>query len=87
MYAVYLTSGAQADLARLDRRLAQRVLRKLRWLAENAELATHEALTCQWRGVFKLRIGDHRLLYTFSKAKQTVTVHFIKHRREVYESK
>ena len=37
MYNVGFTSDGDADLARLDTPIAQRVLRKLRWLAENFE--------------------------------------------------
>ena len=62
------TSNAEADLARLDVPVVQRVLKRLRWLAENFEAITPEALTGQWQGVFKLRVGDYRVLYTCDKA-------------------
>jgi mRNA interferase RelE/StbE len=61
MYQVEFTEGAAADLARLDKPIAQRVLRRLRWLAENLEAITPEALTGQWQEVFKLRVGDYRV--------------------------
>ncbi|MCS7016815.1 MAG: type II toxin-antitoxin system RelE/ParE family toxin [Gemmatales bacterium] len=64
MFQVEFTSGAETDLARLDKPVAQRVLRKLRWLAENFEAITPETLTGQWQGIFKLRVGDYRVLYT-----------------------
>jgi mRNA-degrading endonuclease RelE of RelBE toxin-antitoxin system len=35
MYQMEFTEGAAADLARLDKPIAQRVLRRLRWLAES----------------------------------------------------
>lgn len=62
MYRVEFTAGAETDLARLDKPIAQRVLKRLRWLAENFELITPETLTGQWQGVFKLRVGDYRVL-------------------------
>ena len=79
------TSNAEADLARLDVPVVQRVLKRLRWLAENFEAITPEALTGQWQGVFKLRVGDYRVLYTCDKAQQKIVVHFVRHRREVYK--
>mgnify|MGYP005849332721 CR=1 FL=1 len=85
MYQVEFTSNAEADLARLDVPVAQRVLKRLRWLAENFEAITPEALTGQWQGVFKLRVGDYRVLYTCDKAQQKIVVHFVRHRREVYK--
>jgi len=40
MVQVEFTEAAQSDLARLDKPIAQRVLKKLRWLAENFEVVT-----------------------------------------------
>jgi len=86
MAQVEFTESAQNDLARLDKPIAQRVLKKLRWLAENFEVVTPEALTGQWQGVFKLRVGDYRVLYTSDLEKQKIIVRFVRHRREVYKS-
>jgi len=85
MFQVEFTATAQSDLARLEKPMAQRVLKKLRWLAENFEAITPEALTGQWQGVFKLRVGDYRVLYTSDLEKQRIIVRFVRHRREVYK--
>ncbi|MEM4204877.1 MAG: type II toxin-antitoxin system RelE/ParE family toxin [Candidatus Methanomethylicaceae archaeon] len=85
MFQVEFTTSAETDLARLDKPVAQRVLKKLRWLAENFEAITPETLTGQWQGVFKLRVGDYRVLYTCDREKQKIVVHFVRHRREVYK--
>lgn len=37
MYQVDFTPAAEGDLSRLDAAIAQRVLKRLRWLAENFE--------------------------------------------------
>lgn len=87
IYHVAFTPAAEADLARLDKPIAQRILKKLRWLAENFEVMTPEHLTGEWQGVFKLRVGDYRVLYTFDKAETKIVVHFVKHRREVYKTR
>lgn len=85
MFQVDFTPVAESDLARLDKSVAQRVLKKIRWLAENFETITPETLAGPWQGVFKLRVGDYRVLYTCNRAKQKILVHFIRHRREVYK--
>jgi len=87
MAQVEFTESAQNDLSRFDKPIAQRVLKKLRWLAENFEVVTPEALTGQWQGVFKLRVGDYRVLYTSDLEKQKIIVRFVRHRREVYKSR
>ena len=63
-YAVEFTDTAQDDLSRLDKTVAQRVLDRLRWMADNAESVRHRALTGPLQRVFSLRIGDYRALYT-----------------------
>jgi len=87
MYHVDFTPDAEADLARLDTPIAERVIKKLRWLADNLDTLKPEALTGEWQGVFKLRVGDYRVLYTFDKAKQKIIVHFVRHCHEVYKIK
>ncbi len=84
MFQVEFTSGAVDDLARLDKPVAQRILKKLRWLAENFDALTPEPLTGQWQGVFKLRVGDYRVLYTYERETLRIIARFVRHRREVY---
>jgi len=85
MFQVDFTPVAEADLACLDKPIAQRMLKRIRWLAENFGAITPEALTGPWQGVFKLRVGDYRVLYTCDREKQRIIVRFIRHRREVYK--
>jgi mRNA interferase RelE/StbE len=85
MYHVGFTPDGDSDLAHLDTAMAQRVFKKLRWLAENFDAIRPEALTGQWGGMYKLTIGDHRVQYTFDKTAHKIVVHFVKHRREVYK--
>lgn len=86
MVAVSFTTKAEEDLASLDRNNAQRMLKKIRWLAENFEAVQPEPLTGQWAGVNKLRVGDYRILYTVVEDPQKIVIHVIRHRREVYKS-
>lgn len=85
MYNIEFTPTAEEDLARLNKSTAQRIFSKIRWLAENFPALTPEPLTGQWAGVYKLRVGDYRVLYTFDNAETSILVHFIRHRREVYK--
>ena len=45
----------------------------------------HEALTGEWSGLFRWRIGDYRVIYTVDREVKTLTVGVIGHRREIYE--
>ena len=84
MYSVELSDEANDDMARLDSTAAQLVINRLTWLAENAELVNHRALTGRWDGFYRLRAGDYRALYTIDRENRRVVVHLVAHRSEVY---
>ena len=87
MYRVNFTPEALKQMEDLDKSIAQQVLKKLRWIAENFDQTTHLPLTGTLKGIYKLRVGDYRALYDFDKDAQTIIVHFVQHRREVYKTK
>ncbi len=86
MVAVSFTAKAEDDLTQLDRNIAQRILKKIRWLAENFDVIQPEILTGQWAGVNKLRVGDYRVLYTVVEEQQRIVIHVIRNRRDVYKA-
>jgi len=87
MAQVHFTPTAFDDLGRLSKPTAQRILNKIRWLAENLDQLTPEPLTGPWASVFKLRVGDFRVLYTLDDSKNSVTIRFVRHHREVYKTR
>jgi mRNA interferase RelE/StbE len=73
---------AVKDLAKLDKPVAQRILKKINWLSGNFEKVTPEPLIGEFKGTFKLRIGDWRVIYTIEN--YTLVIQFIGHRRNIY---
>lgn len=86
-YKIELLPEAAEDFHRLDKPIAQRVLRKLRWLAENFGSLTPEPLNGKWKDLLKLRVGSYRILYIANKEKRTITVHLIGHRKDIYKQR
>jgi mRNA interferase RelE/StbE len=84
MYQVEFLPQAINDLQRLDPPIAQRVVNKLRWLAENFDSIRREALAGPLTGLRKLRVGDYRVIYEPDRENRLITVHLIGHRREIY---
>lgn len=87
MVRAQLTPQAAEALSRLDKTTAQRILKKLRWLSENLDSISVEALTGKLRGLFKLRVGDYRVFYSLDKTNTSLIVHEVGHRREIYKTK
>ena len=71
-----------ADLEDLDRRIAERVLKRVSWLARNFDRVVPEPLSGEFKGTFKLRVGDWRLVYTVEE--DVIAIRLIAHRREIY---
>ena len=86
-FGVRITEEAFGDLARLDKDIAQRVLRRIRWLADNAEQVNRSALTGPFTGYFKLRAGDYRVLYVVDDDAEEIIVRAIGHRSAVYRDR
>jgi len=85
MYQVEFRPRAAEEFERLDQVVAARVLRKLRWLAENFDSVKVEPLTGPLTGLFKLRVGDYRVIYQADRENKVLTVRLVGHRREIYD--
>ncbi len=84
MYEIRLYEEASQNLGRFDKAIVGRILRKLNWLAENAETIEPKGLRKNLAGFAKLREGDYRIIYQISHEEKTVFVRFIGHRRDIY---
>ena len=84
MYRVRLLDVATKELGKLDKLVARRVVERVNWLAENLKNVQHKTLTGEFEGLFKLRIGDYRVIYELIHDEQVIIVHVIGHRREIY---
>ena len=83
-YSIEFRPEAIADLERLDQVIAQRILSKIRWLAENFDNITPKPLAWEVKSLFKLRVGDYGAIYSVSQEERIITIHLIGHRREIY---
>ena len=83
MVKVEWTERAIKDIERLDKPIAQRILRKLDWFSRNFERLNPEPLSGRFKGTFKLRLGEWRVIYTIEG--ETAVIQFVGHRREIYK--
>ena len=84
-YRLRFTARAANNLRHLDKKVAVRIRRRLRWLAANANTYAHYAMEGQWSGYFRFRIGDYRAIYGLNHAEHLITVETIGHRSDVYD--
>ena len=84
MYKLVFSDEGKTSLASLDKKIAQRVLNKLKWLVQNIESITPLPLEGNLSRLFKLRVGDWRVMYEINHNDEVITVHKVGHRREIY---
>ena len=87
MYRFDFTAGAERELDHLDSPTRTRILKRLKWLGENADVIQHEELSGPLSDLFKLRVGDYRVLYDMIESENLIVVHQIGHRSDVYRRK
>ena len=84
MYQIRMLDAAARDLARLDKQIGRRIVKRIHWLAENLDDTKPVALSGNLVGLYRLRVGDYRVLYEILRDEYTIVIHLIGHRREVY---
>ena len=64
MVKVDWTEQAIKDLEKLDKPIVQRILARITWFSKNFESVVPEYLSGEFRGAFRFRVGDWRVIYT-----------------------
>ena len=82
-YSVSLARSARKELERLPDQVANKILNKLEELAGNPRKVGVTKLHGQ-KNLWRLRVGDYRIVYSIDDASRIVDVSIIRHRREVY---
>ena len=85
MYKVNFSPQGKKSLQLLDREIGQRILDKLKWLAENINVINPLPLHGSLSGFYKLTVGDYRVIYELNRNEKIITIHKIGHRRDIYK--
>ena len=85
MYIVRILKPAIRELEKLDKKVGQRMIKRIEWLAGNLDKINPIALKGDLTGLYKLREGDYRIVYQILRGEKVIIIHSIGHRREVYK--
>ena len=85
MYNINFTPQGFKFLESLDREIAQRIFDKLRWFIKHIDEIRLIPLSADFKGLYKLRMGDWRIIYSIDHKERVVTIHKIGHRRDIYK--
>ena len=81
-YNIFLTDTAKKQLSKLDRQTAKRIDKKLREISNDPFLYVSRLVG---QDLYKLRVGDYRVLMTIQQDKLIIIVVEVSHRRNVYK--
>ncbi|MFI6153090.1 type II toxin-antitoxin system RelE/ParE family toxin [Kitasatospora sp. NPDC051170] len=87
-YVTQFTPGGQRDLTKVPLPAATRILRRLTELQralDGGDISAFDVKALQgYPSHWRLRVGDHRVVYTIEDGELIVWVVSVGHRREVY---
>jgi mRNA interferase RelE/StbE len=87
VYRIRILDAAVRELAQLDKPISRRIAERINWLAANLDNIKLEALSGELAGLYKLRVSDYRIIYEILHDEQTIIIHAIGHRRDIYRKR
>jgi len=81
-YSIRVTETAKKQLSKIDKQTARRIDSKLREIASDPFAHVTRLVGLE---LYKMRVGDYRVLMSIQKDKLVVMVVEIGHRRNVYK--
>ena len=82
-YAVVFTRSARKELEQLGQALINRILMKIESLSEDPRPNDCRKLRGK-ENLWRLRVGDYRIVYSIDDMESTIDIIAVRHRREAY---
>ncbi len=82
-YKIVFKPSVEKDLRYLPQTVFARILKKIQELKNNPISSVSIKITGA-ENLYRVRIGDYRVVYGINKDKMEVIIHYIRHRRDVY---
>ena len=86
-WRIVYSDKAVTDLKTLDRSLRRQIFARLEWFVTNFSDLDPIPLHGDWKGYFKFRIADWRVIYDYNTTSRTIRVHQINRRDKVYKKR
>ena len=85
-YKLLFLKEAAEEFKKLDKAVQRIIKEKLEILAQNPELIKNniKPLKGKYKGLYRLRVGNYRVVYRLNKEEITILVIRIGHRKDIY---
>ncbi len=85
-YSIILKPSVEKDLRPLPKSAVARVIDQIERL-KNDPLPRQAIKLSGAERLYRIRVGDYRIIYEVDSKAKHVIVHYVRHRREVYRSR
>jgi len=85
MYKVVIGRSAEKDLAKLSKKVLLPISNAIDALEENPRPAGCKKLKGATENLWRIRVGDYRIIYAIADEVQIVDVRKVGHRKDVYD--
>lgn len=85
-YSLRLKPSAEKDLRKLPKDILARVVAEIDSLRSNPFPHPQAIKLANADRMFRIRVGDYRVIYEVETDAKEITVHHVRHRREAYRS-
>jgi mRNA-degrading endonuclease RelE of RelBE toxin-antitoxin system len=87
VYRLEITHEFEKAIAKLDRDVVAKVVKKLEWLSQHPQVLKSplKNLPHDLKDLHKYRIGDYRVLLWVDHNSQTLTLYGVEHRKSAYD--
>ena len=82
-YSLVLKPSVERDLRALPKQVVTRVLKRIGGLKE-LPLSRQSVKLEGAKNMYRVRVGDYRIIYSVDSDLGQVIVHYVRHRREAY---
>jgi len=82
-YSLGFKPSVEKDLQSIPRSMVSRILDRIDRLPADPNPPQSTKLQGAER-LYRLRVGDYRIVYEVDREAEQITVHYVRHRRDVY---
>ncbi len=82
-YSILLKPSVERDLRSLPKAMIARIVRQIESL-ENEPVPRHSVKLAGAEQLYRIRVGDYRIVYGIDKEVKQVLIHYVRHRRAAY---
>lgn len=83
-YTVVLTQTAEKELRRLPSKVIEKIITVLKSLEDNPRPTGCKKLM-GYKNLWRIRVGDYRLIYAIEEVIMLVDVREVGHRKDIYD--